>query len=50
MNALLGYFFRGLLVVVPVAATISIFTYLFRSVDRWLGLPIPGLGFLVTVT
>lgn len=49
MNAVLRYFFRGLLVVVPAVATVAIFTYLFRSVDQWLGLPIPGLGFLVTV-
>lgn len=49
MKRLSQYFFHGLLVLVPVAVTLYICYLLFTKVDRLLGLPIPGLGLVVTV-
>ena len=50
MRLLIRYFFRGLLVFVPAVLTIAIVVLVFRTVDAWMGLPIPGAGFLATVT
>ncbi|WP_139489462.1 DUF502 domain-containing protein [Brevibacillus dissolubilis] len=49
MKRILKYFFEGLLFVVPLAATVYILYYVFVTVDGLLRLPIPGLGFLVTI-
>ncbi|HJU73252.1 MAG TPA: DUF502 domain-containing protein [Gemmatimonadaceae bacterium] len=49
MRRLVGYFLRGLVFLVPVAVTAYILVLIFRTIDGWLGLSIPGLGFLVTV-
>lgn len=49
MRLLVRYFFRGLLVFVPAVLTIAIVVFVFRSVDEWMGLPIPGAGFLATI-
>ncbi len=49
MKRLLNYFFRGLVVTAPVAITIWISVVVFQTIDRWLGLPIPGLGFVITL-
>ena len=49
MRLLLRYFFRGLLVLVPLALTVAIVVFVFRKIDSLVGLPIPGLGFLATV-
>ena len=49
MKRLLNYFFRGLVVTAPVAITIWISVVIFQTIDRWLGLPIPGLGFVITL-
>jgi uncharacterized membrane protein len=46
---LLNYFLRGLVVLVPVALTVWITVEVFRLIDGWLGLPIPGVGFLITL-
>lgn len=46
---LVGYFFRGLVFLAPVAITLYICVAVFRAVDGWLGLPIPGSGFVITV-
>ena len=40
---------RGLVFIAPVAVTIYILVVIFRTIDGWLGLPIPGLGFLLTL-
>ena len=48
MRALVNYFLRGLVVVAPLAFTAYVCWRLFVVIDGWLGLPIPGLGFLVT--
>lgn len=44
-----GYFLRGLVFLAPVAITLYIVIAVFRAVDGWLGLPIPGSGFVATV-
>jgi uncharacterized membrane protein len=49
MKRLIGYFLRGLIVTAPVALTLYVVWLLFRTVDGWLGIPIPGVGFLATV-
>ncbi len=42
-------FVNGLIVIGPVALTIYVCVLAFRWVDGWLNIPIPGVGFLVTV-
>lgn len=49
MRRLLGYFARGLVLLAPLAVTVWVCWIVFTSVDGWLGLPIPGAGFMVTL-
>jgi uncharacterized membrane protein len=49
MKRLSSYFFQGLLFLVPIAVTVYAFFATFRAIDSWLGLSVPGLGFLVLV-
>ena len=49
MKRLINYFLRGLVVTAPVAITLYVCWLLFTTVDRWLGLPVPGAGFLATL-
>ena len=49
MKRLLNYFLRGLIVTAPVALTLYISWIVFRTVDSWLPLPVPGLGFVITL-
>jgi uncharacterized membrane protein len=49
MSRLARYFFRGLVLAAPVAITLYVCWLIFSTVDRWLGLPIPGAGFLITI-
>lgn len=49
MRALVNYFLRGLVVVAPLAFTSYVCWRLFVAIDGWLGLPVPGLGFLATI-
>ena len=49
MSRLLNYFFRGVIVVAPLAVTIYICFAIFTSIDNWLGFRIPGVGFLLTI-
>lgn len=49
MTRLLNYFLRGLVVVVPLALTIYVCAVIFTTIDSWLGLPIRGVGFLITI-
>ena len=46
---LIAYFFRGLVLLAPLAVTIWVCVYLFRAIDGWLGLSVPGVGFVVTL-
>jgi uncharacterized membrane protein len=50
MQLLIRYFFRGLLVFVPAVLTIAIVVFVFRKVDALMGIPIPGAGFVATIT
>lgn len=47
MKRLAGYFFQGLLIVVPLTVTIYIFYLTFTFLDNLLPFEIPGLGALV---
>lgn len=49
MGRLFGYFARGLALIAPIGITAWVCWVIFTSVDGWLGLPIPGAGFLVTL-
>ncbi|HXT16118.1 MAG TPA: DUF502 domain-containing protein [Gemmatimonadaceae bacterium] len=49
MTRLLNYFLRGLVVVVPLALTIYVCVVIFETIDSWLGLPIRGVGFVLTL-
>ena len=46
MRSLLNYFLRGLVVVAPVALTVYVCVVIFTTIDSWLHLPVPGVGFL----
>ena len=43
------WFLNGLLVVAPVGLTLYACWLVFVTVDGWLNIPIPGVGFLVTI-
>jgi uncharacterized membrane protein len=49
VTRLLNYFFRGLIVLAPGVVTVYVFWLIFSAVDRWMGLPIPGAGIVVTI-
>ena len=49
MRALVNYFLRGVAVLAPLAVTAYVCWRLFTAVDSWLGLPVPGAGFVLTV-
>ena len=49
MKRLAQYFLRGLVVIAPVAITVYVCVWIFRSIDGLLGLPVPGLGFVLTL-
>ena len=42
-------FFEGLFLVVPVAVTIYVVFLVFNFIDGWLNIPIPGIGFILTI-
>ena len=49
MGRLLGYFARGLVLIAPIVVTGWVSWLVFTTVDGWLGLPVPGAGFVVTL-
>ena len=49
MRRILGYFLRGLVFIAPVANTVYVIVVIFTTIDGWFGIPIPGLGFLLTL-
>lgn len=49
MSRLFNYFLRGLVVVAPLALTVYVCVAIFTTIDSWLRLPIPGVGFVLTV-
>lgn len=50
MTRLLNYFFRGLIVLAPAVITIWVFWQILVTLDRWMGIEVPGVGLLVTLT
>jgi len=49
MRRLVNYFFRGLIVTAPLAVTAYVCYRVFVAIDDWLGLPVRGVGFVITV-
>jgi uncharacterized membrane protein len=49
MNTLVKYFFRGLLLVIPIGLTIYILVAAVRWLDSLLELPYPGSGVLISI-
>ena len=49
MNELATNFFEGLLTLVPIVGTLWVAFFVFETIDGWLNIPIPGVGFLVTI-
>lgn len=49
MKKLIGYFIKGLLVVIPLAVTIYVVYLVFTKIDGLLHIPIPGVGFIATI-
>ncbi len=49
MKTLLGYFWRGCLVLAPVGITVYIAWVVFTTIDKLLPVGIPGLGFVLTI-
>ena len=46
---IVAYFFRGLILLAPLALTVYVCVFLFRAIDGLLGLPVPGAGFVATL-
>ena len=49
LSRLFNYFFKGLVFLAPFALTIYVCVRVFTTIDGWLGIPIPGVGFVVTI-
>ncbi len=49
MRRLIAYFLRGLIVTAPVALTLYIGWTAFHFIDGWLRIPLPGVGFAITI-
>ena len=49
MKRLTRYFFEGLLVVIPLAASIYVVYAIFTKIDNLFKFEIPGMGFIITI-
>ncbi|MFY0543349.1 DUF502 domain-containing protein [Brevibacillus sp. H7] len=49
MKRLVRYFLEGLLYVIPLAVTVFVLYKIFVTVDGFLKLPVPGIGFVLTI-
>ena len=49
MKKISQYFLQGLLFLVPLVVTIYVIYWVFVRIDSILNLPVPGLGFIVTI-
>ena len=49
MKRLATYFLRGLVLTVPLAVTLWVCWLILRTIDGWLGIGIPGAGFVITM-
>ena len=48
-NEIAKNFLQGLLLLVPVVVTVYVVIFVFRAIDGWLNIPIPGVGTVITV-
>ena len=49
LTRFLNYFLKGIVFLAPLAFTIYICVRIFTTIDGWLGIAIPGVGFAITV-
>lgn len=49
MKKLTKYFFNGLVLLVPVVATIYVVYIVFMKIDKLFKFPVPGMGFIITI-
>lgn len=49
MKRFFTYFLRGVVLTVPLVVTIAVCWIVLTRVDGWLGLSIPGAGFVITI-
>jgi uncharacterized membrane protein len=49
VSRIINYFLKGVVFLAPLAITIYVCVQVFTTIDGWLGIAIPGVGFLVTV-
>ncbi len=49
MQRIFGNFLKGILVLAPILVTFWVIYIVFTKIDGILGIPIPGLGFLITI-
>ena len=49
MKTIARYFMRGLLFITPLVVTLYVVYAVFTKVDRLFRLPVPGMGFLLTI-
>lgn len=50
LSLLVSFFFRGLIVVTPIIVTVYLFYHTITWLDNLVGVKIPGLGFLISMT
>lgn len=50
MKTIVKSFFQGLIILVPMVVTVYVVYLTFIKIDGILNIPIPGLGFLITLT
>ena len=49
MKRISQYFLQGLLFLIPLFVTVYVIYWIFIRIDGFLSLPVPGLGFIVTI-
>lgn len=49
MKRLINYFLQGLIYLAPIALVVWVAAAVFTTIDGWLGLPVPGIGFLAVI-
>jgi len=49
VKRLAKYFLNGVILTAPVGLTVFVLWQVFTTVDGWLNIPIPGVGFLATI-
>ena len=49
MKRISQYFLQGLLFLIPLFVTLYVIYWIFTKIDKVLDLPVPGLGFIVTI-